>query len=127
MADQINYSRGATMAGAEQVYSARHGMCAPLPVSLGGSLSDPNFPNAQMTRTAREETANTFGIGETFSWSTPFETLHDDFRSVQKDVLEFGREMIQDLSENLDNPNMSLQCAALECTAGEQEHFTVQR
>ena len=115
MAERVNYSRGATFAGAEQVFAARHGMCAPLPVSLGGTLSDPNFPNAQTTRTAREETAKTFRVGESFSWSMPFETLHDDFRSVRNDVLEFGREVILDLQESLDNPNIGFQCTNLAC------------
>ena len=129
MAENINYSVGATKAGAEQVYYASHGMCAPLPETLGGggenglgwagvggkndkasksnSLPDNKF-SAQRSASQRQ--------AETFDWSTPFETLQDDFRSVQKDVFQFGREIVEDISLNLDNPNNIISVQNLQCT-----------
>ena len=137
VAENINYSVGATKAAAEQIHYASHGMCVPLHESFGvgagglgwGRTSGNRNKATNVTDDSSRYSKSQFQrngshrIGESFSWSMPFETLQDDFRSVQKDVFQFGREIVEDISENLDYPNTiisatGLQCSAFECPTG---------
>jgi hypothetical protein len=126
LADHINDSRAYTLAGAEQIHKATHGLlqCAPLNGTCHGmSFVDDQdteyqaFPHPHTTQVAREESARTaVHMKETFhaSWSMPFGTLHDDFQAVRNDVLEFGREMIEGLSNNPNVKKLGLHCSGCE-------------
>lgn len=48
-----------------------------------------------------------FRVDEDFRWSMPFETLGDDMRAVQADVLQFGHDFLEDLQDSVAQGRLS--------------------
>ena len=113
IADNAGYSRAATQAGAEHIHQYAEGLCGPL-----------NVMDERSTTVAQEETARTLRVGEDFEWTMPFETIRDDMRAVQQDVLQFGKILVNELQTNVVNTASRglAQCSAFESAGSCSTH-----
>lgn len=91
--DHINYSKAATQVGAERIHDAAIGICG----QVDEAMED------EQAKERRLEACRNVRVEEEFNWKMPFETMHDDMRAVQKDVMQFGKDLIDDLKENVHN------------------------
>jgi hypothetical protein len=78
VAETTEYSKSNTRAGLEKIQQSVLGLCGPV-------------------STSEQPKEGELRGGEKFKWSMPFETISDDMRAVQQDVLKFGRDLMEDL------------------------------
>lgn len=108
LAENTDEARANTRSGLEQIQQSVLGLCGPVDV----------------TSPPRKETRpDGVRVSEEFKWSMPFETISDDMRAVQQDVIKFGRNLMEDLQENvqtIENPISGCGPAAFGCQPGEK-------
>jgi hypothetical protein len=99
IADTTEYSKSNTRSGLEHIQQSVLGLCGPV-------------------STSKQPEEGDLRVEEEFKWSMPFETISDDMRAVQQDVLKFGRNLMEDLQENVQNKIIEnpggLGCAPIE-------------
>ena len=108
-------SKARTKSGLEQIQQVALGMCGPLNKTFEQSTTDSTTKKSQQKE-------RDFRVGEEFKWTMPFETISDDIRAVQQDVVRFGRDLVDDLDVD-SNP---LTCAPinLDCRQGDPKSQT---
>jgi hypothetical protein len=64
------------------------------------SLSDPKNNNFQK-----------LPVREEFKWTLPFETISNDMQASAQDILKFGRDILEDIQENVETMENPIACA----------------
>jgi hypothetical protein len=102
VAEGTEESKAHTKAGLEHIQQGILGMCGPM-------------------STSEECPKDGVRVGEEFQWSMPFETLGGDMLAVHQDVMRFGRNLMEDLQENVQEKILEKGCTnvASDCHATE--------
>jgi hypothetical protein len=94
VAEQTEEAKETTRSGLEHIQQSVMGLCGPV------SSSDPKNNDFQKLR-----------VGEEFKWTMPFETISDDMRASAQDVFKFGRDILEDIQENVETMENPIACA----------------